>query len=267
MATSRVLGELTVIALDDGDGPHFDRREAAFPAATRENWAAADVLDPAARSPDGRWWLRFWNYAIRYGDGPVTLVDAGIGPAGALAADWAPVPGRLPAELAAAGIDPADVDAIVLTHLHDDHIGWAVPADTPFANARVVVQRADVETFAVRPQEGVLLRPLRESGRLQILDGDAEIRSGIRVIATPGHTPGHQSVLISAGDESILVTGDLLVHAVQLVDPGLAYGYDMDADRGRVSRREMLEAAAARGTALAVSHLGSPFMRPSPAGS
>ena len=103
--------------------------------------------------------------------------------------------------------------------------------------------------------------PLRESGRLQVLDGAAELGPGVRVIATPGHTPGHQSVLVSSGDKSILIAGDLLVHAVQLVDPGLAYGYDMDPERGRVSRREALAVAAARGTELAAAHLGSPFRR------
>ena len=257
MPHNRPVGPLTVIALDEGDGPSLGRREEALPEATPADWAAADAIDPAARAADGRWWLRFWTYAIRYGDGPVTLVDAGIGPAGALAADWAPVPGRLPAELAAAGIDPADVETIVLTHLHDDHIGWAVPAVTPFPDARVVAQRADVEAFADRPQEDVLLRPLRDSGRLQVLDGDAEIGPGVRVIATPGHTPGHQSVLVSAGDDEVLIAGDLLVSAVQLIRPEVAYGYDMDAERARTTRRAVLE----RHGELAVSHLGTPFTR------
>ena len=261
MPYSRPVGPLTVIALDEGDGPHFDRRTDALPEATPADWAAADAIDPAARAADGRWWLRFWTYAIRYGDGPVTLVDAGIGPAGSLAADWAPVPGRLPAELAAAGIDPAAVEAIVLTHLHDDHIGWAVPAVSPFGNARVVVQRADAEKFADRPQQDVLLRPLREEGRLQVVDGAAELAPGVRVIATPGHTPGHQSVLVSAGDDEVLIAGDLLVHAVQVHRPEVAYAYDMDADVARATRREAL----ATRRPLAVSHLGVPFLEPGPA--
>ena len=162
MVVSRTLGELTVIALDDGDGPHFDRREDAIPAATPQDWAAADTLDPAALAADGRWWLRFWSYAIRYGEGPVTLVDAGIGPARSLAAQWAPVPGRLPAELAVAGIAPGDVETIVPTRLHDDHIGWAVPADSPFTEARVVVvQRADVRAPVAVTGE----RPAAGAGR------------------------------------------------------------------------------------------------------
>src|SRR5215207_9157571 len=125
MPLSHTLGGLTVIALNDAEAAHFDRREDAIPAATQQDWAAADAIDPAASTADGRWWLRFRSFAIRYGDGPVTLVDAGLGPAGSPGA-WDRVPGRLPDDLAAAGIAPADVTAIVLTHLHGDHIGWVL---------------------------------------------------------------------------------------------------------------------------------------------
>lgn len=262
MSAIRTLGPLTVIALQDAEGPHFDRREDALPDATPEQWAAADARDPGARTADGRWWLRFRSFAIRYGDsGPVTLVDAGIGPAHSLAADWAPVPGRLPDELAAAGIKAGDVEAIVLTHLHTDHIGWAVPADSPFTNARVIVQRADAEAFAAARQEEALLRPLREQGRLQVVEGDTALSEGVRIISTPGHTPGHQSVLVEGAGESVLVTGDLLVHAVQLVDPEVGYGHDVDTDLARRSRLAALATASSAGSWLAVSHLGQPYCR------
>ncbi|MGA5301374.1 MBL fold metallo-hydrolase [Nucisporomicrobium flavum] len=258
---TRKIGPLTVIALDDAQGPHFDQREDAFPAATALDWAAADALDPGSLTADGRWWLSFRSFAIGSADGRVTLVDAGIGPAGSLAADWAPVPGRLPSALLEAGLDPGAVEAIVLTHLHTDHIGWAVPADSPFVNARVVVQRADAEAFAARAQEDVLLRPLREQGRLQVVDGDTTLSPEVRIVATPGHTPGHQSVLVESGDESLLVTGDLLVHAVQLVRPELAYGHDLDPEAARRSRIAALEQAASRGSVLAVSHLSTVWGR------
>ena len=266
MSAVRKVGPLTVIALSDAEGPHFDRREEAIPGATAEQWAAADLRDPGARTADGRWWLRFRSYAIRYGDsGPVTLVDAGIGPAHSLAADWAPVPGHLPEELAAAGIAAADVEAIVLTHLHTDHIGWAVPADSPFTEARVIVQRADVEAYAAARewarQEEVLLQPLRDQGRLQVVDGDTPLRDGVRIVSTPGHTPGHQSVLVEGGDESVLITGDLLVHAVQLLDAELSYSHDMDGPLARDSRVAALATARSAGSWLAVSHLGQPYCR------
>jgi glyoxylase-like metal-dependent hydrolase (beta-lactamase superfamily II) len=256
MAESRTLGPLTVLALQDAEGPFFSPRGEAFPDATAAQWAAADAFDPAARVADDGWWLRFRSFAVRYADGPVTLVDAGIGPADAPARSWAPVPGRLPGELAAAGIEPRDVTAIVLTHLHSDHIGWAMPATTPFTEARVVVPRADVEAFASAREED-LLRPLREAGRLEVVDCDAELGPGVRVVPTPGHTPGHQSVLVSAGGERLMITGDLLVHAVQLLHPELAYAHDMDAERARASREKILGDAAE----LALSHLGMPFAR------
>jgi glyoxylase-like metal-dependent hydrolase (beta-lactamase superfamily II) len=241
-------------------------RDRAFPDATAEQWAAADAADPAAVTTDGEWWLRFTSYAIRLGDGPVTLVDAGIGPAGALAADWAPVPGHLPDELAAAGIAPGDVTAIVLTHLHNDHMGWAVPRDSPFTAARVVVQQADVDVYkANRDRAGqfdLLIEPLLAQGRLQVLAGDAPLSPGARIVATPGHTPGHQSVLVEDDDDALLITGDLMVHMLQVLHPGLAYSGDTDPEEARATRQRVLRDATERGVTLAVSHLGPAFHRP-----
>lgn len=265
MPLTHTIGPLTITALEDAQGPFFLPRAEAFPSATADQWAAADAADPAAVSESGEWWLRFRSYAIRYGDGPVTLVDAGIGPAGSLAADWAPVPGHLPDELAAAGIAPTEVTAIVLTHLHNDHMGWAVPHDSPFTAARVIVQQADVDLYrAHRDQAGqfdTLIEPLLAAGRLQVLAGDSVLSPGVRIVATPGHTPGHQSVLVEAADDSLLVAGDLAVHMVQLLHPELAYASDTDPGQARATRERVVREAIDRGTTLAVSHLGTPFRR------
>ncbi|MCO8277161.1 MBL fold metallo-hydrolase [Actinoplanes sp. TRM 88003] len=265
MPVTHQVGPLTVVAVEDAAGPFFAPRAEAFPTATTEQWAAADAFDPAARTADGEWLLRFRSYAVRVGTGPVVLVDAGIGPAGSLAADWAPVPGRLPDALAEAGIAPGDVAAIVLTHLHNDHMGWAVPRDSPFTSARVVVQRADVDAYAARRDQAgqydLLIEPLRAAGRLEVLDGDRVLAPGVRVVPTPGHTPGHQSVWVESGDDSLLVTGDLLVHAIQLLHPELPYDSDMDPAAAQLSRRSLLQEARSRGAITAVSHLGMPFVR------
>ncbi|MDG4806139.1 MBL fold metallo-hydrolase [Micromonospora sp. WMMD1120] len=262
MPLSRTLGSITVTALSDGEGVFFQPRDEAFPLATAADWQEADRRDPGSVTDDGQWWLSFRSFAIRVDDGPVTLVDAGIGPADAPAASWAPVPGRLPAELAAAGIDPADVDTVVLTHLHSDHIGWAVtgtPGRPYFPNASYLVQRADLDAAgALNPGfPAGLIAPLRAAGQLRVLDGATTLTPAVRLLPTPGHTPGHQSVLVTAADQRLLLTGDLLVHAVQLVDPTLAYAHEEDPETARISRLTALKSL--NPTLLATPHLATPF--------
>ncbi|TDB76570.1 MBL fold metallo-hydrolase [Micromonospora sp. KC723] len=265
MPASRTLGSITVTALTDGEGPFFQPRTEAFPDATETHWREADRRDPTSVTADGRWWLPFRSFALRDGDGPVTLVDAGIGPADSPAASWTPVPGRLPADLAAAGIEPADVGTVVLTHLHSDHIGWAVtgtPGRPYFPNADYLVQRAELDAMeTINPGlPAGLVAPLRAAGQLRVVDGDTRLTPGVRLLSTPGHTPGHQSVLVDAGDERLLLTGDLLVHTVQLVDPALAYAHEMDPETARTSRSILLHTLAeGPPTLLATPHLGAPF--------
>lgn len=253
---SRAVGSATVIALDDGAGPYFRPRREVFPGATDEHWQRADRLDPDAAA-DGEWLLRFRCYAVRSGE-DVTLVDAGIGPTDAPASSWAPTPGRLPDELAAAGIHPDEVTTVVLTHLHTDHIGWAALDEPYFGNAMYVLQQAEwaaLDRFspAVRSQ---VVEPLQARDQLRLLDGDARLNGTTRIVATPGHTPGHQSVLVEGGNATMVITGDLLVHALQLVDPDLEYLLEHDPALARESRIRLLQGRPT----LAVSHLGRPYV-------
>ncbi|BCL16067.1 MBL fold metallo-hydrolase [Micromonospora sagamiensis] len=265
---ARSVGAYEVIPLRDATGTFFLDRQAAFPAATSDDWELARAVDPGAFGPGDAWQLDFRCYAVRGPRGRLTLVDTGVGPDGSPAEGWAPTPGRLPAELDRAGIDPADVDTVVLTHLHEDHFGWSVGLDgTPaFPNARYVVQRREVATLpdgdAARTY---VVEPLRATGQLHEVDGASRLHSArgrggcVRVVPTPGHTPGHQSVVVEDGHDQVIVTGDVLVHAVQLVDPAVGYRYEADPEAARETRQRLLDEARARRAVLATAHLNQPW--------
>jgi glyoxylase-like metal-dependent hydrolase (beta-lactamase superfamily II) len=193
----------------------------------------------------------------------VTLVDVGIGSEGS-PAGWAPLPGRLVAALAEEGIGVDDVDTVVLTHLHEDHCGGVVSADgTPvFGSARHVVQSAELASVREDPAIwGYAVAPLRSAALLDEVDGRVELAPGVVLVPTPGHTVGHQSGVVTAGDEEVVVTGDVLVHAVQLANPDIAYRSEADPAAAAETRRRLFAEARAKGSSLATAHLHTPFVR------
>jgi glyoxylase-like metal-dependent hydrolase (beta-lactamase superfamily II) len=266
------------VALLDTFGPFFVTRDVAFPDATPTDWRRAERVDPGAFGPDRTWNLDFHCFVIRHADGRIALIDTGVGPVGSPASSWAPVPGRLVDALTAAGVDPQDVNVVVLTHLHEDHYGGSVDlAGVPmFPNARYVVQQEEIRTLVPGdPALSYVVEPLRRTGLLDVVDGRVRLlgrrtsgggrsvsrcRDTITAFPTPGHTPGHQSVLVDSGREEIIITGDVLVHAVQFVDPDVSYIFESDQDVARDTRRALLRRAEDRRALLATAHLTRPFV-------
>ncbi|MET8051440.1 MULTISPECIES: MBL fold metallo-hydrolase [unclassified Streptosporangium] len=204
--------------------------------------------------PD-EWILHFHCYLLRDAAGRTVLVDTGIGPDDSPASSWAPVPGALGAELARVGTAPEEVAAVVITHLHSDHAGGAVVAGAPaFPNARYVLQRAEIDAAAETVLDHVV-RPLGE--RVQAVDGGAEVLPGIRVLLAPGHTPGHQ--IVQVGD--LLLTGDVVLHPVQLENPRVTYLYDDDPELAAATRVELLDRVRAERGTIGTAHFAEPFTR------
>jgi glyoxylase-like metal-dependent hydrolase (beta-lactamase superfamily II) len=269
------VGRYEVMALLDASGPFtLATPDETFPDATAEDWRRAEQLDPAAFGADGRWHLDFRCFAVRRPGGRFVLVDAGVGPRQSPAASWAPVPGRLPELLSAVAIDRGAVDTVVLTHLHEDHVGWSVSPDGAplFPDARYVVQRREVEgleaqNHAAQGDETILdyvVRPLRRAGQLHQVEGRIGVASTgssrISLLPTPGHTVGHQSVLVEGGRREVVITGDVLVHGVQLVNPDVAYAFERDRSEARRTRTTLLADAGERQALLATAHLTRPFV-------
>jgi glyoxylase-like metal-dependent hydrolase (beta-lactamase superfamily II) len=205
---------------------------------------------------DSAWWLPF-NAFLARAAGSVVLVDSGVGPPGSGDPFLEDRAGRLPALLAAAGVGPADVDLVVFTHLHVDHVGWNMHDGEPFfPRARYVAHRADFDNFTTRyPGRRYVqdqLIALDAAGRLELIDGGFSPLPGVEIEHVPGHTAG--SCVVTIGE--VVFTGDMAVHERQLADPALGYVFEEDRDAAADVRRRFLSAFAAAGTLLGIPHLG-----------
>lgn len=166
----------------------------------------------------------------------------------------------------AGGIDAVDV--VVCTHLHFDHVGWNTVPDgrggrrPAFPNARYVVTVGELDGFADRDEDGVAptsLDPLVAAGVLDRVESDRRITPEVRLLPTPGHTPGHVSVLIESGGETGLITGDAAHSPIQFTHPELAAGrVDHDSAASTRTRRELIARYADAGTLVLGTHFAPP---------
>lgn len=204
--------------------------------------------------------------------GKLVVIDTGNGPAAFQQSNGAV--GRFHTNLAAAGIDPAKVDAVVISHFHGDHINGLLGADGKplYPNAEVLVPQAEwafwmddanMGRAAGGPTEGNFKNARR------VFDGlgrkptpyvhDKEVVGGITPIATPGHTPGHTSFVLASGNDRVLVQSDVTNHpALFLRNPGWRIMYDMDATQAEATRRRVFDMAAAEKMRLQGFHFPFP---------
>jgi glyoxylase-like metal-dependent hydrolase (beta-lactamase superfamily II) len=247
------IGRFTVTALTDGN--------LVTPFETFTGLPEGDVAagaGPLYAAVDGGLRLSFNSFLVD-GDGLRLLVDTG--PAG-LAGET----GRLPAALDAVG--GGAVDAVVLTHLHFDHISGLVENPDLFAGAEVYADRRDVAYFtdpARRTAAPDFLRSsfdqaakLAEHSRLQQTDGAHRIAPGIEIVDLTGHTPGHIGVRISDAGQSLLMVSDGLFSPAVHPRTLAGFAFEQDPPAARAMRERLFADAAAEGTLLAATHMPFP---------
>lgn len=199
----------------------------------------------------------------------LVLVDAGA------AKLFGPSLGRIVENMKAAGYEPAQVDTVIITHLHADHIGGLNDAGGKplFAQAKVFVAQADsdfwlsqkvadsapagAQPFFKMARDAAA--PYLASGQWKTFADGAELVPGIRAVSATGHTPGHTAYAVESEGKKLLIWGDLVhAHAVQFARPGVSIEFDVDQKKAIVTRRGIMRAMAASGSLVAGMHLPFP---------
>jgi glyoxylase-like metal-dependent hydrolase (beta-lactamase superfamily II) len=172
---------------------------------------------------------------------------------------------RFMAALTAAGVTPADIDYVLCTHLHTDHVGWNTKLENgqwvpTFPKARYLMPSADEAFYRQNVSnaytESVL--PVIEAGQAELVTADHMLGEHVTLFPTPGHTPGHVSVMLKSGNAEAVITGDAIHTTTQCWHPDWLFKYDHDAEMAVTSRRRLLEEASQSGRTVLGSHFKLP---------
>ena len=258
------VGDIRVTALTDGRVV-FDPR-ITFPETPLEHWEQYYDIFPEYFSKP--YFLLNLGVFVMHSGGKNVVADTGFGPHGQMLG--ADTPADLLNDFERKGIGTDEIDTLFLTHLHGDHVGWNTRPEKltkpTFENARYTVHRADWEHFTseeiLADFRGEAVKrsviPLDDAGVLDLMEGETELAPGITAIHTPGHTPGHMSLLISSGRERALMIGDVLGSPMHATDTELMYWPDTDKEQGIRTRNGLLDMAEQENLIVLGSHLSPP---------
>jgi glyoxylase-like metal-dependent hydrolase (beta-lactamase superfamily II) len=270
-----MLGDFEITALLDGTHP-FPDAEVLTKAAPNAEAKRSKLFDNYTGEANGL--LAASNLSVPT-EGSINaflvntgtklvLIDSGAGTL------YGACCGHLIENLRAAGYQPEQIDEVLLTHLHADHVGGIAPGGKmAFPTAVIRASERDAQYWLddanekaapafLRPMfEGdkVSLRPYIATGRFQVFSCNSELVPGIRAVSGPGHTPGHTFYMIESRGEKLMVWGDVVhVAAIQFPDPGVSVEYDTDPKQAEATRRAAFSQANLQRLWVGAAHISFP---------
>jgi glyoxylase-like metal-dependent hydrolase (beta-lactamase superfamily II) len=245
-----------------------------IPDATEEEVIALEWLHPHYATPDGRQRINFQGFVVQTPTN-IIVVDSCIGAGRQRDFDvFCDLPEGFLEDLATLGIAREDVDTVMCTHLHFDHVGWNTYKDPAtgeyrptFPKARYLFGAKEYAAWQeVLRHDGVhtdthlveCVDPIVALGLADFIEVDHQICAELRCEPSHGHTPGHVHVRIDSGGESGIITGDLMHHPMQCAMPHRDATFDMDKDGGRASRVGFVDKYKDSGTVIIGAHFFEP---------
>jgi glyoxylase-like metal-dependent hydrolase (beta-lactamase superfamily II) len=255
------VGSYEVTVLNDGSLPVESKNYSGDAEGAEKLLKAAFVPDPTPTAVN-QWLINTGNKLI--------LVDTGAANA------FGPTLGRLPKNLAAAGVKPADIDAVVITHIHPDHCAGLLSLDkkVAFPNATVHVNaeeyawwtEGDIKVPDAKPfwktfgELGrAVFKPYATAGKLHTFKDGSELAPGITAITAAGHTVGHTMVRVHPAGGDLLLWTDIVHNAaLQFPEPDRAIAFDLEPPKAIETRKKVMDMAATDKLAVSGSHLAFP---------
>jgi glyoxylase-like metal-dependent hydrolase (beta-lactamase superfamily II) len=229
-------------------------------------------LVPHFATPDGKMILSFQCFVLR-SKGRNVMIDTCIGADRKREYDiFCNIQTTFLDDLAFAGFPPDSITDVLCTQLHFDHVGWNtrlvngkwVPT---FPQARYLFGQKEFDHWVHLRNTGGYhdfehlhdsIDPVVAAGLVDYIEPDHRITDEVSLFSTPGHTPGHVSVLIESRGQRAVITGDMMHHPIQLTDPGRHANFDMDKDVGARTRLDFVERFGDKDVLVIGSHFSEP---------
>ncbi|MEU3528964.1 MBL fold metallo-hydrolase [Streptomyces sp. NPDC038707] len=270
------LGDVTLTRVLEYFGPVGLTPETFLPDSPTRTWEehramlVPDFLDDGTRIINAA--IQTW---LLRSEGRTILVDTGVG--NHKERPYVPVWSRMDTgfldNLARAGVRPEDVDIVINTHLHIDHVGWNTYLDgrtwvPTFPNATYLMPKDDFDfwnpenghtSLLGRGNQNVFedsVAPVHRAGQTLLWEGSHQIDAGLRLESAPGHTPGSSVLTLTSGTDRAVFVGDLLHSPVQILEPDSNSCFCEDPAQARATRRKILGWAADNHALLVPAHLG-----------